>query len=493
MPPLTPEQFTAQKAALAQAFNTGFIPNVESYLASLNRLTAQQAPAPTGVQVADSFAWPGLPTPTLQQVSEPEEAESAITEEAVPFGSAGELATRQQRMDDWADQFVIDNVRSPTSAEWHQQFPGAGNAAINQARDRLNRRQPPGMIAEMQSRGTLRPTDEPAITDEAGLNLTGIDSQINRILGGLGDSTNLETDLALLDTLSDLRGVLSQGSQFGEAAGIDRAGILADFLLGSGSLDLGAQELANQLGLGQQGNAIDLLLGTGGLNLRQGEDFTNRILGLGGLGQSQLGTLLNTVLEAEGLRQQQAQNQLMNQLGLGQILAGQQQAAISNPFGAFALQALGQPLFGLPQNLLSGLSGGSQAGLTASGQTLAGQQETSNLTPDQTALINQQAGQDATNSILGFIPSLGDLGFNIPQGATFGGQQPFASFFDTLPTLGQFLNSGSAAQNFLGAIGGATGTPPADIGQILGGVTPNVGSNALGFPRFIPTGLNRGR
>jgi len=152
------------------------------------------------------------------------------------------------------------------------------------------------------------------------------------------------------------------------------------------------------------------------------------------------------------------QNALLNALlSQQQTQAGQQSAAIGNPFGAFAL------------NLLGGNALGQPGGLTSSSQQALGGTDTSNLLPGQINLLNQQHAPDLS----GVFPGLGSLGFNIPQGSSFGQQQDLSSFFTGgLPTIGAFNQAGPDATSLVGSVAGATGTSPEELQRRSQAITP---------------------
>jgi hypothetical protein len=306
--------------------------------------------------------------------------------------------------------------------------------------------------------------DEITETVSGGIDISsveGIQSAINRVLSSLLDpaqSANLESNLSIFSTLNNLLSGAVSRQQFETGTGFDQQELDRLLSLGQGGLGISQQgattDLINvlgQLGLGGQGNQLtgqgqilDFILGTGQLNLGQGQDFTNQLLGIGGLGQQQLGTLLNSVIQAEQLRSFEQDRFLRERLAQRQNTTALQQTSIQNPFNAFALNSL----FGLPQ--LGGAMGAETGGTAA---------------PQEQQMQN----------ILGFIPSLSELGFQLPQPGT----GPSAGFpFTSLADIfGNIPTSGALAQNplassFTRSFAGAGGFSPRQQQQESASVTP---------------------
>ena len=83
-------------------------------------------------------------------------------------------------------------------------------------------------------------------------------------------------------------------------------------------------------------------------------------------------------------------------------------------------------------------------------------------------------GGDLEQRLTQAFPGLGQLGFSVPQGASFGQPTPFRDFFGNqgLPNLGDAFQAGPDAGQIIGSVGAATGTSQPEQARQSGSVTP---------------------
>ena len=287
-----------------------------------------------------------------------------------------------------------------------------------------------------------------------------------------------------------------------------------DTLLGQGQLGLGQGRLdldtllgLGDLGLGQGRLDLDTLLGEGNLDLGQGQLDLQRLLGEGGLD-------LERLLGMEGLD--------IQRLGLENDLIAQQ---LQNPFASFAASELGLPLGrslfsqgpGSIANVNSladptaasapaaALIGGSKGSSSGTDQAFITPQEDlvpggslnptngrtggqvpiattgntdllgpgSSLPTNRTLPQIQGSAAGRPRSIVDLIPSVGDLGFNIPR--TGGGARDFGSLFaGGTPPVGALNQTSPEGRSLIRATGEFTGTAGGEQDLQSRAITPGV-------------------